>query len=816
MSKGIIAKAKTKFRNVRVTTIALILLLTTSALATNILTVNAANRPMTAFLALTPDPVGVGQSVTVNMFLSFQRGNSDPIGAFENLSLIITKPDGTNQTKGPLKTDYAGVTFTYYTPDQIGEYHFQLIFPGQQIGASFHTPAISKSVPLTVQQEPIAYLPNVPLPTDYWKRPISAENTEWQSISGNWLSYPSQGKYNATGNFNPYTKAPNSAHVVWTKPLAFGGIVGGEFVTNDYFTGKPYQAKFNPAIIMNGVLYYDTPDPPRYGFSAVDIRTGESLWYKNYTQKIAIGQLWNLETGNQKGLYAFLWSFGSTWSLFDAFTGNWIMDFANATGGGGFGPAATMNTMFDENGNLIAYYLNSAQSSLYLWNSSVCFKNNGLLPTTGGGMAQFAPNSGTYDWRKGIQWNVTTPIVPGQSIVALGSGVVLASTWGGMAVSPGWEVHVGYDALTGTALWVENRTLPVGALSFGSNLQMMNGVYCEYVRDEMSLYGYNAITGKQIWGPIKPEKTNDWGYYTSPLEGGWTVTAYGKLYTANYDGYVHAFNLSTGKPLWDFSSGSTGMEAPYTNYPFTGGVMAADEKIFANTNSMYPTSPMFKGFKLFAIDAEKGTNIWNISGHFQGPAVADGYMVTFNDYDQQVYAFGKGKTTTTIDAPTLAVTKGSSVILRGTVTDQSPGAKDTPAISDDNMSPWMEYLYMQKPKPTNAVGVPVTISVVDSNGNYRDIGSVTSDSDGFFSLNWKPDIEGKYTVYASFAGSESYWSSHAVTAFAVDPATPTPAPTEAPAESTADMYFVPAIAGLFVLIIIVAIVLAMLMLRKRP
>ena len=123
---------------------------------------------------------------------------------------------------------------------------------------------------------------------------------------------------------------------------------------------------------------------------------------------------------------------------------------------------------------------------------------------------------------------------------------------------------------------------------------------------------------------------------------------------------------------------------------------------------------------------------------------------------------------------------------------------------------------MQKPRPTTSTGLPITLSVVDSNGNYRDIGSVTSDADGFYNMNWKPDIEGKYTVYASFGGSESYWSSHAVTAFAVDPAAPTAAPTSEPIQSAADMYFVPAIAGLFVLVIVVAIVLALLMLRKRP
>ena len=92
------------------------------------------------------------------------------------------------------------------------------------------------------------------------------------------------------------------------------------------------------------------------------------------------------------------------------------------------------------------------------------------------------------------------------------------------------------------------------------------------------------------------------------------------------------------------------------------------------------------------------------------------------------------------------------------------------------------------------LGVPVTLSVVDANGNYREIGTTTT-SDGFFTFSWKPDIEGAYTVYASFAGSDSYWPSHDMTSFAVDQAAPTPAPTEEPVESTADLYFVPAIAG---------------------
>ncbi len=204
--------------------------------------------------------------------------------------------------------------------------------------------------------------------------------------------------------------------------------------------------------------------------------------------------------------------------------------------------------------------------------------------------------------------------------------------------------------------------------------------------------------------------------------------------------------------------------------------------------------------------------------------IASGYLVTDNTYNQQIYCYGRGPSQLTVTAPQTSIELGKSLVISGMVTDIAAGTKQNeqaarfpngvPAVSDASQTGWMEYVYMQKPQPTNTTGVPVTLSVVDANGNFREIGTTTS-TDGFFSLNWKPDIAGEYTVYASFGGSESYYPSHAVAAFAVDSATPTATPTALPTQSTTDMYFVPAIAGLFVLIIVVAIVLALLMPRKR-
>jgi hypothetical protein len=96
------------------------------------------------------------------------------------------------------------------------------------------------------------------------------------------------------------------------------------------------------------------------------------------------------------------------------------------------------------------------------------------------------------------------------------------------------------------------------------------------------------------------------------------------------------------------------------------------------------------------------------------------------------------------------------------------------------------------------------------------IGQATSNIDGTFGFSWAPEVSGLYQITAIFAGSNSYGSSTASTYLTAVQAPATPSPSPQPVASTADMYFVPAIAGLFVLIVIVAIVLALLMLRKRP
>ena len=137
-----------------------------------------------------------------------------------------------------------------------------------------------------------------------------------------------------------------------------------------------------------------------------------------------------------------------------------------------------------------------------------------------------------------------------------------------------------------------------------------------------------------------------------------------------------------------------------------------------------------------------------------------------------------------------------------------------PVISDADMTDWMGYIYQQKPLPTDATGVEVIISVLDPNNNCYEVARTTSDLSGFYSVDFTPEVPGKYTVIASFAGSNAYWPSHAETAIRVEEApAATPEPTPEPA-SIADIYILPATIGIIIAIVVVGLVL-ILMLRKR-
>jgi len=868
-----------KNTKITIATIALILVLTITALIASIPVISAHDPPWTistyAFLNVSPNPVGVGQTAYIGAWL-----DKVPPGAigrgwgmrWHNITVAVTKPDGTTQTLGPFDSDAVGGAWTVYVPDQIGTYTFQASFPGQVAkeenpypydpGAlaltypyfgDTYTGSTSIVVTLTVQEDPIetAFSDN-PFPEEYWERPIHSMNRNWYPLGGDWLGlgapvFCNTGTYDGNlNNFNPYTTAPDSAHVLWTKPVAFGGQIGGEFGASElnvYATGTAYEPKFE-AVIMYGILYYTSYPEAGHNpgdLKAVDLRTGEELWSKPMRSErhaLRCGMIYNFITGDQYGGHAYLFSTNynptslgfvipneaPVWSMYDATTGDWISDIAN--------PDAGM-LVRGPNGEILSYTVSDGM--LTMWNASKCIEEASWIQN----YAIYSPvevwrppQNATIDWNGGIEWSV--PVAnPRLTLSKVSDDVVLlvVETGGALGGVPGggqlgWRLDAGYSASTGELLWGPiNRTLtPWTNTDMGPARE---GVYTDYTQQSMTWSGYSIKTGEKLWGPTEPYNST-WGYYDAEDPIG--VIGYGNLYTWSFNGEVHCYDVNTGVEKWGWTAGSAGIDTPYGVWPFVAGSgVLADGKFYVASCHDY-TPPLYKGAKLYCIDAYTGEEIWSTldfsSVHFTTHPIADGILVTKNSYDNQIYAFGKGPSKTTVTASPKVSVQGSSVIIEGTVTDESPGTKSTlltarfpngvPAISDEYMSGWMEYLYQQQPSPDYVEGVEVTLDAVDSSGNFISIGRVTSDTSGMFKKMWTPESEGEYTIITTFEGSDSYWASYAETAIGVGPAAAPSGPIEPePTEPEAPLITTETVIIVAVAVAVVIGIVAYWVLRKR-
>ena len=768
-------------------TITLVLLLTTTMAMASIQPAHAYVEEVDTYIhvMVTPNPVGVNQQIVI----TFQLDKVSPVALissnlFQGFTLKITKPDGNVENKGPYSVWSMSGAFIQYVPTMVGEYTIQSSWPGQWTNTTtyqrYYKPSTSPIEKFTVQNDPILRMDNNPLPNDYWTRPINAENKGWYQISGNWLTKRngfSVAPLRTTPAFAPSTSGPNSAHVLWKMPIWFGGIVGGEeYGDETFYTGLSYEQPYEPLIISGRIIYTEFPPTSvaassALGARAVDLYTGKTIWYEENVT-FAFGQILNFNSGNEHGAIAHLWrTSGSNWDMYDAFTGRYIMRIANVTTG---------SMVFGPNGEILNYQLTGPASArrLILWNSTKAIVN-----VNAEGLAEYySPVRGsTLDGRRGIQWNVSLPAVAGsQAIRAINvkEGYILAeyvdeTRW------PNVYQHMAYpteisrlsngsypDAIS--HLWIQNRTDIYNAfLSRYRNIQ--DGVYAFFSEDTVTVHAYSIKTGQELW--VSEPLGTGWAMFSYQL-----LVAYGKVFLAGFDGKVHAFNATNGQLAWEYYSGNAGIETVYGTWPFMGGMTIADGKVYIANDEHSPDAVPWRGGKLHVIDVETGKGLWNLSGWLRLPAVADGYLTAENPLDGQVYVIGKGPSKTTVTAPDTAITLGSSIVVKGTVTDQSPGQKDTPLVSDESMGNWMEYLHMQKPFPTNAKGVEVTLTAIDPNGNYKDIGTVTSGLGGSFGYVWAPEIPGKYTIIAQFPGSKSYGSSYAETYIGVVEA-PTPAPT---------------------------------------
>ncbi len=804
--------------------------------------------PTYAYLAVSPNPVGVNEPVFLLMWIDKVPPTAGGIGGerWEGYNIKVTKPDDTIEDLGIFTSDATSSTFTQYTPNQVGTYTFNFTFPGQVADlfgptgipgspSAFENDtylASTTTTTLVVQADPIEKIPDYPPPTEFWTRPIEGENSAWGKIASNYL-----GGGSIIDRVQPDGTAPNSPHILWIKPYADGGIVGGDFSIPNaaYYTGLSYEGRFGYPLIVGGRLYYDTPlsDAPTAGpYTCVDLDTGETLWTRDDIAP-TFGQLYLYESFNQHGVIGdgyliqsvggnpFAALFGlppvpETWLYIDPRTGNDLFNLTGVPsgyGGGFFGGYGSGVVTID--GEINVYTLSTyspggmgpfgpippSPAELTLW-TSAALPNSSLVltPGTTTDAYQYRPIGKSVNMENNTLWTVPIPeYVQGSILRVIPGDMVLVNT---ATAPPGQFFGWGTIPFTVSAINLNETRGTIGSLYWNATYLPPDGnltrslgpvdpetrVFTMVDKETMMWSGYSMDDGSLLWGPTG--NFRDLQYYgivSHPPAPGYV--AYGNLYVAGYGGELHCFDLKTGATKWVYNSTYSGEETPWGLYPIYISSIT-DGKVYLWTGEHSPNVPPYKGSRVRAVNATDGTEIWTMLSWYaigsfgeEPMPVADGKMVYLNVYDMQIYCIGKGPTQTNVEVKQPSITQGDSIMITGSVYDISPGTEQyeqskrfpngVPAMSDADQSVWMEYVYMQKPVPAMAQGVTVTLYAIDPNGNYQDIGQTHTDMWGNFGKSWKPPVEGDYLVVADFGGSESFWPSSSSTYMAVGP-TPSP------------------------------------------
>ncbi|HUK85970.1 MAG TPA: hypothetical protein VLU95_08910 [Candidatus Acidoferrum sp.] len=748
-----------KFAKNRIITIAIVTLLMLSMSASIMLVPTASahtppwNIPTYAYIQAVPNPIGVGQQAIIYMWVDKIPDSAEPTNTirFQNYQLLITAPDGTTQTQTfPIVQDPTSNQHYIFTPTQTGTYKLNFTFPGYLytytgLVSVFGPPAqslyindtylpSSASTTLTVQSSAIAAVPGNPLPSAYWTRPIYGENPNWYTISSNWLGYSGPG--GVTG-YPGDAVGPLTGHIMWTRPIQSGGVVGGNAFQQTgatYFEGSAYAQRFEDPIIMDGMLYFTTPlsfggtagtmAPNPYGpTECVNLQTGQLIWSRSDVPWPTFGYIYDVQEPNQHGTYPPMLIkvaggagiFGVTpesWQAFDGYTGDPLFNVTNVpTGTTALGPNGEVliynlvnlgpTDFFGNPTGPLKYYLQE-------WNSSRLWDNTYSGPSTT--PAVVPPITDGSDPSL-LDWNISMPalntMTQASSIVDIVKGDILLGMSGTYPAGPGlltvtsWTPYtyfaVNLNATSGSigsVLWTNTVQPPPGNISvsyIGADPTV--GVFAETYKETMQRVGYSMATGKQIWGPIGDQVAFQYystlGYYSGGRGG--CIMAYGKLYSAGYGGIIYCYDSTNGNLLWTYGNGGAGNSTsfgygqrgnfPTTIYAIGNGVL------YTITTEHTVTTPIYKGALTRGINATDGTEIWTLSCYTSSfntatAAIADGYATMFNGYDCQVYGIGRGPSATTVSAPSAGLAFGTPVVIKGTVMDISAGTKQSQQAAD--------------------------------------------------------------------------------------------------------------------------------------
>jgi hypothetical protein len=800
-----------------------------------------------AYISVAPTLIGVGQTLTVNLWvepLPTTYNYTAYWNGFYGVTVTFTRPDGTKDTFMPTDETggYAagemqslGALFFFYQPTMAGNWSISFTMPAQNItwfdGTVRYAGCTSNTATFTVQTDivlagilngyPWAPLPNANV---YWSYPINANNREWSQISGDWTGVSTT---MATVNsptqlrWQPYGLGPNTAHIVWRQPLKSGGIIGGEYGSTSYqgLTSSgainfPAAAYSSNEFIMDNMVFITVPDTQAYAspfsqFKCFDESTGQLLYtangtvtygihlpgntYQQSSTAVAVGEAITLLAGSYGSYqYPYLWGSYTVnnvgyWDYYDPFTGVLLTQMANATS----------SRLID--GTVLAFgagtIVGSSGQYVYRWNMTSVVNNN---------------------WPTGITWKVKSPITTGSNLYPT---IFAVSPDLSTVVVGTKNQYFGYNANTGASIWNLTVNYPVTSNEMFPLSQVPEFIIFDPVA--ATFHCYSETTGAELWQTPS--------FASSPWATSWTVynsetNDLNNLYFTMPDGSIYAYSLTDGHLVWT-SKPIPSTEQTENVVPLVcGGFVLVDGKlyVYGGYSTHYQINPVPRFSMMLCINATNGDIIWTLNGGVIPNSAANGFIIGDSVFDGCLYGIGKGPTSTTVSAPQTAITAGTTVEISGSVLDTSSGsssktltamfANGVPAISDDNMSVWMDYLYMQNATLVNSPpicnGVPVTLTAVDPNGNVAVIGTATSNYQGNYGFTWTPTTPGQYTIYATFTGSNSYYTSSASTYATVSPAaaTTTPAPTATSAPSnlatTSDLMTYIAVVGIAIIIVV--------------
>jgi hypothetical protein len=781
-----------------------------------------------ACLSFRPRPVGIGQPILVNAWIS-------TLTLYRHLSfrdsfrVTITQPDGTVDVKTLSTYPADGTTWFEYIVDHVGIWKIKFDFlgnyfptgqysegyivtnsSGQSLTQSlYYKPSSDGPYELVVQEEPVLSWPESPLPTDYWTRPVHPQLREWWPILGN---FPGTGVVGGGAywpantntyivpqyNYVPYTQGPLSAHLAWKRQISLAGLIGGTTGASTFYNPPQLYGQI-PTIIYAGRGYQgltkEVNGELQNVWQCYDIRTGEVYW-----ELLGVNQLPTFIHYQ----YGDIFVAGS-----QGFERNVYLGYI---GGGRLLKYDPWNGALVGNYSISPLTTGTFYADPYVL--SVQNLGNNIPAEERYRLINWTVRGSSNDITARVMNNISWPSSSLPSTIDFEKGIAVNL--------PGTRIQT-YSLTTGSQLL--DFDTEVEYVASGTPTLVDHGKVARHYTDG-HWHCWDILTGSNLWvSEISSWPWGTWGTYNTASWGG-------MIFSHSYDG-LSAINWTNGKIIWTYVYTTAPYETPYTGPDgqtvhawHGGGGMIADGVYYAMNSEHSPDQPIKRGWKMHGINATTGEGIWMLaagqtgggtgSRAFQG-AIADGYLAYDDMYTGTMYVVGKGKSETTVTAPDTAVPLGTAMTIKGTVLDLSPAQPGTPCVSKESMMLQMEYLHMQMPLAgiwgnETITGVPVILTGIGSDGTVIDIGTATTNGYyGAFGYEWTPPKADKYTVAASFEGDASYGSSSAATFVTVGPATEQ---ISIP-EQIVPPDYTPTILGATIAIIIAVAIVGIVLYRKK-